>query len=73
MGQAGRDDQSIRCVVSEDRRPQIAAALLVAAFGLFAHAPSPVAVRETITVEGNRRVDAETVRSYFHPVDRRTI
>jgi outer membrane protein insertion porin family len=25
------------------------------------------ATRETITVEGNRRIDADTVRSYFHP------
>ncbi len=46
-----------------NRRPRIAAALLVGAFCLFA-APSFAA--ETITVEGNRRVDAETVRSYFH-------
>ncbi len=47
-----------------NRRPPIAAALLVGAFCLFA-APSFAA--ETVTVEGNRRVDAETVRSYFHP------
>ena len=47
------------------RRPRIAAALLVAALSLLALAPSFAA--ETITVEGNRRVDAETVRSYFHP------
>ncbi len=46
-----------------NRRPRIAAALLVGAFCLFA---APSIAGETITVEGNRRVDAETVRSYFH-------
>src|SRR5467141_3603936 len=47
-----------------------AGALLVAALGLFS-APTlaveaAAQARETIAVEGNRRVDAETVRSYFH-------
>jgi len=40
-----------------------AAALLAVALALSA-VPSRAA--ETITVEGNRRIDAETVRSYFH-------
>jgi outer membrane protein insertion porin family len=42
----------------------MAAALLIGALCLFA---TPSIAGETITVEGNRRVDAETVRSYFHP------
>jgi outer membrane protein insertion porin family len=45
-------------------RPRAATALLVAALSLFA---APASAGETITVDGNRRVDAETVRSYFHP------
>jgi outer membrane protein insertion porin family len=47
-----------------NRRPLIAAALLVGTLCLIA---APAIAAETITVEGNRRVDAETVRSYFHP------
>jgi outer membrane protein insertion porin family len=47
-----------------NRRPLIAAALLVGTLCLLA---APAIAAETITVEGNRRVDAETVRSYFHP------
>src|SRR6202790_2814644 len=43
------------------RRRIAAAALLIAACALF----SAQAAAETIEVEGNRRVDAETVRSYF--------
>ncbi len=47
-----------------------AGALLVAALGLFSAPAQAVEAaaqaRETIAVEGNRRVDAETVRSYFH-------
>jgi outer membrane protein insertion porin family len=50
-------------------RSNAAIALLVAAFGLSSApalaegtAPAP----ETIEVQGNRRIDAETVRSYFH-------
>jgi len=43
---------------------------LAASFGPLAH-PAPAgkatAARETIAVKGNRRVDAETVRTYFHP------
>jgi outer membrane protein insertion porin family len=45
------------------RRPRVAALLLAAVLGLSA---LPATAAETITVEGNRRVDAETVRSYFH-------
>src|SRR6266478_8543699 len=52
------------------RRSLTAGALLIAALGQIS-APA-VAIeataqtRETITVQGNRRVDADTVRSYFH-------
>jgi outer membrane protein insertion porin family len=52
------------------RRRQIAGAVLVAALGLILapaiadEAAAPA--REPITVEGNRRIDADTVRSYFH-------
>jgi outer membrane protein insertion porin family len=45
------------------RRPWIAAGTLLIAAGLFsAHARAA----ETIEVQGNRRIDTETVRSYFH-------
>src|SRR5882757_10388245 len=48
-------------------RSMSACALLVAALGLFS-APVVAAApaRELIDVQGNRRIDAETVRSYFH-------
>ena len=45
------------------RRRLAAGALLVAAFGLFS---AQAGAAETIEVLGNRRIDAETVRSYFH-------
>jgi outer membrane protein insertion porin family len=45
------------------RRPIAAATLLVAALGLFS---ARTVAAETIDVQGNRRIDAETVRSYFH-------
>jgi outer membrane protein insertion porin family len=58
------------------RRWRSAGVLLVAALGLIAapaiadEAATPAG--QTITVEGNRRIDAETVRSYFHAApDRR--
>ena len=41
----------------------LAALLAAAILGLSA----PIASAETITVEGNRRIDAETVRTYFKP------
>jgi len=44
------------------RRAIAAGALLIAAVALFS---APAFAAETIEVEGNRRVDAETVRSYF--------
>jgi len=46
-----------------------ACALLVAALGLFSApvAAAAQASKTTIDVQGNRRVDAETVRSYFQP------
>jgi len=57
-------------LVERCRRWRIAGALLGAALGLIAgpaiadEAATPA--REPITVEGNRRIDADTVRSYFH-------
>ena len=53
------------------RRSITAGALLVAALGLVS-APAAAAAaeapsRDMITVQGNRRIDADTVRSYFHP------
>jgi outer membrane protein insertion porin family len=45
------------------RRSRVAALLLAVVLGLSA---LPAKAAETITVEGNRRIDAETVRSYFH-------
>jgi outer membrane protein insertion porin family len=45
------------------RRPIAAGALLVAALGLFS---AQAVAAETVEVQGNRRIDAETVRSYFH-------
>ncbi len=45
------------------RRPGAAGALLMAALGLFA---AQASAAETLEVQGNRRIDAETVRSYFH-------
>jgi outer membrane protein insertion porin family len=47
------------------RRPMFASALLAAAVVVISSSGSYAA--ETIDVEGNRRIDAETVRSYFHP------
>jgi len=52
------------------RRSIQASALLIAALGL-CYVPAAASdtgpqARETIAVEGNRRVDADTVRSYFH-------
>jgi len=46
-----------------DSRPRVAALLLAVVLGLSA---LPAKAAETITVDGNHRVDAETVRSYFH-------
>ena len=49
-------------------RSRAAAALFVAALGPVSALATEAAAqaRETITVEGNRRVDTDTVRSYFH-------
>jgi outer membrane protein insertion porin family len=50
-------------------RSSAAGALFVAALALIsapAAAEGAAQAREAITVEGNRRIDAETVRSYFH-------
>jgi len=50
------------------RRSITAGALLVAALGLVsAPAAAEAPSRDMITVQGNRRIDADTVRSYFHP------
>ncbi len=59
-----------RCMTPGERCRSIsAAALLVAAFDLSPAlaAEATAQARETIDVQGNRRIDAETVRSYFHP------
>jgi outer membrane protein insertion porin family len=45
------------------RRPTAAGALLIVALGLLL---AQAAEAETIEVQGNRRIDADTVRSYFH-------
>jgi outer membrane protein insertion porin family len=60
-----RRDVKIECEVRGLRRggPKAAAALLAALLGL---SVAQAGAAETITVEGTRRVDAETVRSYFH-------
>ena len=51
-------------------RSRAASALVIAALALFSAqafaAGTTAPARETIEVEGNRRIDAETVRSYFH-------
>ena len=59
-----------RCLKRSERcyRSMSAGALLAAVLGLFS-APAlaaEAAAQESIAVEGNRRVDTETVRSYFH-------
>jgi outer membrane protein insertion porin family len=52
----------------QSRQPRVAAARLSAALGLLiAPAVASAEAPESITVDGNRRIDAETVRSYFHP------
>jgi outer membrane protein insertion porin family len=69
---AHRRDVIKQCKASSRRcrRLQAAVALLAATLGLlsvpaFAAEAAPQ-VRETIDVQGNRRIDADTVRSYFH-------
>ena len=57
-------------------RPRAASALVIAALALFSAqaafstqvlaAETAARARDAIEVEGNRRIDAETVRSYFH-------
>lgn len=46
------------------RRGFAVGALLVAVLGLFS---AQAVAAETVEVQGNRRIDTETVRSYFHP------
>src|SRR5216683_3366370 len=67
-----RSDMMRRCLKRSERcyRSISAGALLATALGLFS-APALAAeaaaqTHESIAVEGNRRVDTETVRSYFH-------
>ncbi len=59
-----------RAARGRGRRPTAAAALLLAALAaISAHAAAAetsARTREAIEIEGNRRIDAETVRSYFH-------
>jgi len=49
-------------------RAHVSAALLLAMTAVFLATPARAATpaAETIVVEGNRRIDADTVRSYFH-------
>jgi outer membrane protein insertion porin family len=49
------------------RKAEVAITLFAAMSWMYALPAKGVEVRDAITVEGNRRVDAETVRSYFHP------
>jgi outer membrane protein insertion porin family len=70
---ADRRDVIRECMTAPARRWRRsiqASALLIATLGL-CYAPAAAndtgpQARETITVEGNRRIDADTVRSYFH-------
>ena len=56
-----------QALVQRRRRPGITAALLASLCALaLALSTPPARAAETITVEGNRHIDAETVRSYFH-------
>jgi outer membrane protein insertion porin family len=57
-----------RSMVPAERclRWRSAGALLVATLGLVAAPAIADPAAQTITVEGNRRIDVETVRSYFH-------
>src|ERR1700730_309087 len=70
---ADRRDVSKQCKAPSrrSRRLHTAILLLAAVLGLLstpAFAVEAAAqVRETIDVQGNRRIDADTVRSYFHP------
>ncbi|WP_175361181.1 outer membrane protein assembly factor BamA [Bradyrhizobium sp. STM 3843] len=45
----------------------LAAMLLVTALGTLIASASAMATQSTISVEGNRRIEADTVRTYFHP------
>ncbi|HLZ06930.1 MAG TPA: outer membrane protein assembly factor BamA [Bradyrhizobium sp.] len=56
-----------QALVQRRRRPGITAALLASLCALaLALSTPPARAAETIAVEGNRHIDAETVRSYFH-------
>jgi outer membrane protein insertion porin family len=58
-----------KLLIKRGQRP-IAAALLAAAITAISQAgwaQNDATAHETIAVEGNRRIDADTVRSYFHP------
>jgi outer membrane protein insertion porin family len=46
------------------RRAIAARSLVIAVLGLFS---GQALAAESVEIEGNRRIDAETVRSYFHP------
>ncbi len=54
---------SARATAAQRRGTMAAGALLIAAAALLS---TRAAAAETVEVTGNRRVDAETVRSYFH-------
>ncbi|MBV9461989.1 MAG: outer membrane protein assembly factor BamA, partial [Bradyrhizobium sp.] len=62
-GQAGDVTTICQALGLRDSKPRVAALLLAVVLGLSA---LPAKAAETITVDGNHRIDAETVRSYFH-------
>jgi outer membrane protein insertion porin family len=65
------DSQDVTITYQARRLPGarsiVAVVLLAVAFLLSFRPALAVEAREAIVVEGNRRVDANTVRSYFHP------
>src|SRR6266404_5940130 len=65
-----RSDVMRRCITRSERRSRsrLAGALLAAALGLFSALAAEAAAQahDIIAVQGNRRIDADTVRSYFH-------
>ncbi|WP_410052540.1 outer membrane protein assembly factor BamA [Bradyrhizobium sp. SZCCHNRI1003] len=59
---------NLRSLPSCGSKPRsLAALLLVATMSTFAASGTGIAAQSTIAVEGNRRIEADTVRTYFHP------
>jgi outer membrane protein insertion porin family len=61
--------EQCRSARARGRGSATAGALMLAALGLFSAqaAAAETAARARVEVQGNRRIDADTVRSYFHP------